>query len=287
MIKNPTVDIVLPVFNGMPYLPEAVGSVLAQTHSNWRLHCIDDASRDSSWDYLSGIADERISCSRLPRNVGLYGVLNLALQACVADFIVILMQDDLLHPDHLERFCGLAGAHPEAQVFWGAEDLVRFDGSVLRPGPRSGRVEVIPPSIEAVRSALMRGCIWTISGSFTTREHLVREGFRPDLPHASDWRFILRSLAKVQCIYVEDSLVSIRIHDGQATNRHADSLTDLIDYREVIREASRDLPEAVDLHHYGMAIRKLRVRAIRRAIRLASTMRFRQAARSFALAIDM
>src|SRR5690606_37152745 len=43
---EPTVDILLTVYNGMPYLNEQIRSLQAQTHASWRLWVRDDGSTD-------------------------------------------------------------------------------------------------------------------------------------------------------------------------------------------------------------------------------------------------
>ena len=45
---NPTVSIVMPVYNVEKYLRECLDSVRAQTFTNWECICVDDGSMDSS-----------------------------------------------------------------------------------------------------------------------------------------------------------------------------------------------------------------------------------------------
>ena len=44
----PTVHLICPVHNGAPFLGEFLHSLAAQTHTDWRLWVLDDASRDDS-----------------------------------------------------------------------------------------------------------------------------------------------------------------------------------------------------------------------------------------------
>lgn len=289
--EEPRVGIILPVYNGMPYLPAAVESVISQSHSNWHLYCIDDGSSDSSWSYLSGLRDPRITLTRSPENLGLYGVLDSAVRNIESEYTVILMQDDLLHPDHLQIFCDLARKHPGVDVFWGGERSIDADGREIESEQNvdwvRGEVRLTPPSVFAMRRALHLGCIWTISGSFTRASYLSREGFRTDLPHASDWRFIIRSLANVHSLYLSEALVSIRIHRNQATNRNARALRDLLDYKVVLLEIARDFPLALDKGNFSRAARRLEVLAFRRALRLAQKLRFAQAIRAARIASEL
>src|SRR5918999_777873 len=64
-VRNmPLVTIVLPTYNGMPYLPEAVASILDQTLRDFSLLIIDDGSNDGTADYLESLTDPRIEVVR-------------------------------------------------------------------------------------------------------------------------------------------------------------------------------------------------------------------------------
>lgn len=49
------VTVVMPVYNAIPYLPEAVESILAQTHQDFDFLIIDDGSTDDSWHYINSL----------------------------------------------------------------------------------------------------------------------------------------------------------------------------------------------------------------------------------------
>ena len=59
MIK-PNVGVLMTVYNGMPFLKEAVESILSQTFENFQFVIIDDCSSDDSFKYLSQLNDSRI-----------------------------------------------------------------------------------------------------------------------------------------------------------------------------------------------------------------------------------
>ena len=52
MIK-PNVSVLMTVYNGMPFLKEAVESILSQTFENFQFVIIDDCSSDDSFKYLT------------------------------------------------------------------------------------------------------------------------------------------------------------------------------------------------------------------------------------------
>ena len=58
-------SIVVPVFNGMPYLPATVQSALDQTHSNLEIVLVDGGSTDDSWAWMQTLTDPRIRIGHL------------------------------------------------------------------------------------------------------------------------------------------------------------------------------------------------------------------------------
>ena len=60
--KNPSVAVIMPVYNVKPGVMQAVESVLNQSWTNWHLYIVDDFSEDGTYDYLrSEINDPRIT----------------------------------------------------------------------------------------------------------------------------------------------------------------------------------------------------------------------------------
>ena len=57
---TPLVSVLMPVYNGMPYLPLAVESILNQTFKDFEFIIVDDCSNDDSLVYLQAIHDKRV-----------------------------------------------------------------------------------------------------------------------------------------------------------------------------------------------------------------------------------
>jgi len=88
------ISVLMPVYNGMPYLAEAVGSVLAQDEKDWELVISDNGSTDGSLDYLDSLLDPRIRVFRQHQNLGIFGNLNFLLAEARAEVAKILCSDD-------------------------------------------------------------------------------------------------------------------------------------------------------------------------------------------------
>src|SRR5437868_13596098 len=97
---HPQFTVGIPVFNGMPYLPEAVQSVLRQSYPHFTLLVINDGSTDGSLEYLNGVRDSRLRVIS-QSNQGLTPTLNRLLREADTPWLVRLDADDVALPNRL------------------------------------------------------------------------------------------------------------------------------------------------------------------------------------------
>jgi len=230
------VTFLMPVYNGMPYLREAVESVLAQPGDDWELLAVDDLSSDGSLEFLQSLHDSRVRVERNEFNLGLYGTLDVWVHKVRSLWTALLFQDDLLHARYLNEFTSLVNRHPGIALFWAGVRTISGSGELLSQGVDSGREEVILPGQASWRSVMLRGTIWTIPGSWSQTAVLQRLGFRADLPHLGDYEFLLRALWQERLVYYQKPLTDLREHEKQASTANLASFRDLRERAQVIRE---------------------------------------------------
>ncbi len=97
------IDILLPYWGEFELLKRAIGSVLEQTETGWRLQIFDDhyPSLEAS-KYCTELHDERIIYYRHKKNIGVTENFNFALQKATADYCVLLGCDDKMLPSYAE-----------------------------------------------------------------------------------------------------------------------------------------------------------------------------------------
>src|SRR5688572_25577736 len=100
---TPPVTVLMSVHNGMPFLKEAVESILHQTFGGFEFVIVDDASTDETPEYLKSIADRRVRVLTLPENIGLTAALNHGLREARGEFIARQDADDTSDPRRLEK----------------------------------------------------------------------------------------------------------------------------------------------------------------------------------------
>lgn len=116
----------------MPYLPDAVHSVLQQTCAGLKVVIIDDGSSDGSSDYLDAIRDPRVTVIHQP-NSGLGATLNRLIQLCDTKYFARMDADDLCDPRRIELQLAYLESHPDV-VMLGAQVRFTAGGRMVKAG---------------------------------------------------------------------------------------------------------------------------------------------------------
>jgi len=114
---QPLVTIGLPVYNAMPYLPEAVESLLAQQWPHFEILAIVDGATDRSLEYLRSIRDPRLRILTQP-NLGVTATLNRLLRECRTPWLIRQDADDISHPRRIARIVSAIESAPRAAMFY-------------------------------------------------------------------------------------------------------------------------------------------------------------------------
>jgi glycosyltransferase involved in cell wall biosynthesis len=139
-VSQPLISIITPVFDTpVPWLREALESVLAQVYENWELLMVDDGSTDA--DLLRalpalGARDRRIRLVRLESHQGISAALNRALDLANGEWVTFLDHDDVLEADALFQNVKLLQENPELDLIYSDEDKLTdqgFDLPILKP----------------------------------------------------------------------------------------------------------------------------------------------------------
>jgi hypothetical protein len=124
------VSVVLAVYNGEPYLAEAIESIRAQTFREFELVIVDDASTDHTWQLLERYAarDRRLVLLRNVENAGQTPSLNRGLDAARGRYIARMDADDVALPARLEAQVAFLDAHDDVGLLGTACRLIDAAG---------------------------------------------------------------------------------------------------------------------------------------------------------------
>lgn len=97
------VSVIIPVYNVLPYLREALDSVVNQTYQNLEIIIVDDGSTDGS----AAVCDEYGKDPRVKvihqENKGLSGARNTGLDLMTGSYVAFLDSDDAFYPEMIEK----------------------------------------------------------------------------------------------------------------------------------------------------------------------------------------
>ena len=92
---EPLVSVIVPTYNRVHYLQEAVDSVLGQTYHNWELIVVDDGSTDATASRLRDLGDRRLRVVHLEHSGRPARVRNEGLACARGAYVAFLDSDDL------------------------------------------------------------------------------------------------------------------------------------------------------------------------------------------------
>jgi len=225
--RNPTtrVTAIIPTYNRLSLLREAVFSVLAQTYPPAELIVVDDGSADGTKEFCMELSAERPDTFRYLRfaHSGLPGkVRNAGARAAKGEYLAFLDSDDLWKPEKLSRQGAFFEEHPDIHVCHTREIWQRGEKVVSQAGQRHRRSGNLFPDA-------LKKCIIGPSTVMMRRELFEEfDGFREDLEIAEDYELWLRITAKYPVGYIDEPLVIKR-------GGHPDQLSEKYGQIEIFR----------------------------------------------------
>lgn len=208
----PLVSIVLPTYNHLAFLPQAVDSVLKQDYPNFELIIVDDGSTDGTHDYLAGLSSPKIRTLSGP-NTRLPTALNRGFALARGEYLTWTSADNICLP----HFCGrLARA---LQTFPQAGFATAPFAIVDRQGFITGKLE---SKISLDRMLANNAGV----AAFMYRRDVAQKvgQYDPALEGAEDWDMWLRLLEVTKVIHVPYVLYHYRNHDNSLTATISDKV---------------------------------------------------------------
>ncbi len=127
---NPTVTVLMSVFNEQTYLRAAIESILNQTFSDFEFLIIDDGSKEPIENLIAEYKDGRIRSFR-HENMGLARSLNEGLRLASGTYIARMDGDDVCRSDRLELQIRQMAAHPQIDLLGSFFDIVDENGKLI------------------------------------------------------------------------------------------------------------------------------------------------------------
>ncbi|MEO8771626.1 MAG: glycosyltransferase [Ferruginibacter sp.] len=212
----PLVTVVIPTYNRMPLIVEAVQSVIDQTYSNWELFVADDESTDNTVATLKAMNDSRIHVleSSFTGKVG--PLRNEGALKGTGEWICFLDSDDVWLPQKLERQIKIL-QETGRQCCYTNYELMDEKGQTipLKAGifkPYSGNIIkelLVTETNITIVSIMLNRELFIKTGGFSTDPHLI----------SLDYEFELRLACCTEMICLPEILLRVREHPDRTTNK--------------------------------------------------------------------
>ena len=136
---SPALSLAMPVRNGERFIEAAVGSLLAQSFTDYELLIVDNASTDATQQICERLtrSDPRIRYFRNKADIGAGANFNRGVELASGVLFKWCAHDDLISPDYLARCIAALAARPSAVTAYGR--LLGIDESGALTGYIVGR----------------------------------------------------------------------------------------------------------------------------------------------------
>jgi len=212
------------VYNGMPYLKDAVQSILNQSYKDFEFIIIDDASTDSTWKFLKSEKDKRIRLIKNKKNLGLAASLNIGLKIAKGDYIARMDADDISLPERLDTQLRFMEKRPDIDVCGAWIKKINSSNKVF------GKYES-PVSNSGIKKlliwapAIVHPTLFAKSSFFKKLNY-----YNPNFDYAEEYELLMRARNKFKMANVPRYLLLWRFWDRRRSREGWDKM-EKIDFK--------------------------------------------------------
>lgn len=204
------ISIVMPVYNGEPYLKEAIESILNQTYTNFEFIIINDASTDKSEKTITQFKDNRIRYYKNKANLNIAKTLNRGLSLAKGKYIARMDQDDKSYPTRLQ----------EQLTFMETNCNIGLCGTQISFFGEANGIWPNKFSDEEIRTSLLYENVIAHPSVVIRRDILnnLEKWYDEDLVQAEDYDLWRRLLQVTQAVNIKRILLDYRIHNNNMSS---------------------------------------------------------------------
>lgn len=213
------VSVVLPVRNGVPYLREAIASILAQTFSDFELVVSDNHSVDGTDALLSSFTDhQRLRLVRPPEPLSMSASHRFVIEQTTSEFVALMHADDVAEPHRLARQVAAMDSDPALVV-------VGSWAEVINPGGKHIGVVHHPVTPQQIAWEIRRRNVFVFPSVLIRRAAYDQVGgIRDDCGVGFDYDLFLHMLREGRGANIPEHLLRYRFHPEMDSLRSVKAL---------------------------------------------------------------
>lgn len=208
-----SISVIIPVYNGMKYLPQTVQSVLEQTYQDFEVLIINDGSSDNIEEWFANLKKKQIKLIS-QENKGKSAARNAGILAAQGKYLAFLDADDLWKPTKLEK---------QLKCFNHSFDVgLVYSGTIIinEHGLSTGKIIMPKAEGDVWEKMLESNLLVCGSNPLIHRDCFDKVGlFSLDLPLAQDWDMWIRIANNYSFALVQEPLVCYREHSENTSKK--------------------------------------------------------------------
>jgi len=155
---NPKVSIIIPLYNCEKYIEQCLDSVFNQTYKNIEVFCIDNESKDSSYDIIKNIKNNKYNNLIIDSAPNIYPYCweearDMALEKMSGDYCLIMASDDYLDTKFIEKNINIFSKAPN-KIFALQSGIMG-----IKDGTQLGVTGYFYKNIQEMKNLLLQKCV--------------------------------------------------------------------------------------------------------------------------------
>ncbi len=213
-MKSNKLSVILPIYNGMPYLKDAILSLLDQTFQDFIIYAIDNGSTDGTREYIQQLSDEKITYINLQEK-NLVNALNTGLEVASSPFIARMDADDIIHPKKFEKQMKYLEENEDIHVIGTLGQYISTDGK------KHFNFD-LPLSHDEIIETMIKKKNAIIHASIMFRSEIISlyGNYKNEYFPCEDYELFLRIGNKIKFANLPERLYFFRVRKGSIMTTH-------------------------------------------------------------------
>jgi glycosyltransferase involved in cell wall biosynthesis len=240
-MPQPLVSVVIPTYNRSAIVADAIDSALAQTYPRLQVIVVDDGSTDATVELVTKKYGSSIVLVSKP-NGGVSTARNTGIEAASGEYIAYLDSDDLWDTQKVERMLEKLPA-PGGTPMFAFSDFKRatLDNNTDAYGKTNTQIfplifDHFSPVSPGVYTSDAEGAFMNAVDGYPffpstfvlTRNLHTHYRWDPAVKFGEDFNFVTKISRFAKFYYVDEPLVTVRMHAGNKSMNHAAKIPSFI-----------------------------------------------------------
>ncbi len=220
MNKEPLLSIIVPCYNDIEFIEQAIDSAINQTYSNKEIIIVDDGSNTETKLVLKKI-ESKVNKLLSQENKGQSTARNVGITEANGAYILVLDSDDYFETTFCEKAVNTFLQNKNVKLVSCYSNLIYENKSKGLFKPSGGTLKDVLIKNIAMGSAMFKKSDWSYVGGY---DEMMRRGFE-------DWEFYIRLLSSGgESFVIKEPLFNYRKRQNSTTSKANKSKYDLLTY---------------------------------------------------------